>query len=104
MTKKERLNLNTEYVLTNLKVGFNVSTDFYDDEGRGYFTFGVTRDKVEYLFDLSRNNFSVISHKIRGEKGHFESMNLESELEIFIKEKLNESNEIIDQVGLALAE
>ena len=101
MTKKERLRLNTEYVLNNLKLSFNISTDFYDDEGHGYFTFGVMKDGVEYLFDLHRRNFDVITYKVRGEQGYNEGRELEQELETFIKEKLNESNEIIDKVELA---
>lgn len=101
MTKKERLRLNTEYVLNNLKLSFNISTDFYDDEGHGYFTFGVTKDGVEYYFDLYRRDFSIITHKVRGEEGFEISRVLEDKLETFIKEKLNESNEIIDKVELA---
>ena len=98
MTKKERLRLNTIYVFEMVKLNFNMGTDFYDDEGHGYFTFGVMKDGVEYLFDMSRNNFSIISHKIMGEKGHFESMNLESEIEVFIKNELVISNARIDNM------
>lgn len=52
MTKKERLRLNIIHVFKMVKANFKVSTDFSDDEGHGYFTFGVMKDKVEYLFDL----------------------------------------------------
>ena len=98
MTKKERLRLNTVHVFEMVKANFEVSTDFYDDEGHGYFTFGVMKDGVEYYFDLSRRDFSIISHKIRGEKGYNEGRELEQELETFIKNELVISNARIDNM------
>jgi hypothetical protein len=71
---------------------FEVSTDFYDDEGHGYFTFGVMKDGEEYLFDMSRRDFSLCSHKVRGEKGYNEASELENELEVFIQNELIISN------------
>lgn len=98
MTKKERLRLNTVHVIGMVQKNFDVSTDFYDDEGHGYFTFGVMKDGVEYLFDMGRNDFSIISHKIRGEKGFNEGRELEDELEVFIKNELVISNARIDNM------
>ena len=98
MTKKERSRLNTVHVIGMVQKNFEVSTDFYDDEGRGYFTFGVMKDGVEYLFDLSRRDFYVISHKIRGEKGYQEGRELENELETFIQLELKISNARIDNI------
>lgn len=98
MTKKERLRLNTVHVIEMVQKNFDVSTDFYDDEGRGYFTFGVMKDGVEYLFDLHRRDFSVITHKVRGEKGHKEGFELEQELETFIQNELVISNFHIDNM------
>ena len=98
MTKKERLRLNTVHVIEMVQANFEVSTDFYDDEGHGYFTFGVMKDGVEYLFDMGRNDFSIISHKIRGEKGYNEGRELEDELEVFIKNELVISNTRIDNM------
>jgi hypothetical protein len=92
MTKKERLRLNTVHVFEMVKANFEVSTDFCDDEGHGYFTFGVMKDGVEYLFDLSRRDFSVITYKVRGEKGYNEASELENELEVFIQNELIISN------------
>ena len=98
MTKKERLRLNTVHVIDLVKRNFEVNTDFYDDEGRGYFTFGVMKDGVEYLFDMSRNDFSIITHKIRGEKGFEIGRALEKELEVFIENELVISNARIDNI------
>ena len=98
MTKKERLRLNTVHVIGMVQKNFDVSTDFYDDEGHGYFTFGVMKDGVEYLFDMGRNDFSITSHKIRGEKGYNEGRELENELEVFIKNELVISNARIDNM------
>ena len=92
MTKKERLRLNTVHVMEMVQKNFDVSTDFYDDEGHGYFTFGVMKDGVEYYFDLHRRDFSVITHKVKGEKGHQEGFELEQELETFIQNELVISN------------
>jgi hypothetical protein len=92
MTKKERLRLNTVHVIEMVQKNFEVSTDFCDDEGHGYFTFGVMKDGEEYLFDMSRRDFSLCSHKIRGEKGYNEASELENELEVFIQNELVISN------------
>ena len=92
MTKKERLRLNTVHIIEMVQLNFNVSTDFYDDEGHGYFTFGVMENGEEYLFDMSRRDFSLCSHKVRGEKGYWEALELEDELEVFIKNELIISN------------
>ena len=92
MTKKERLRLNTVHVIEMVQLNFNVSTDFYDDEGHGYFTFGVMENGEEYLFDMNRRDFSLCSHKVRGEKGYWEALELEDELEVFIKNELIISN------------
>jgi len=92
MTKKERLRLNTVHVIGMVQKNFEVSTDFYDDEGHGYFTFGVMKDGEEYLFDMSRRDFSLCSHKVRGEKGYNEASELENELEVFIQNELIISN------------
>ena len=98
MTKKERLRLNTVHVIEMVQLNFNVSTDFYDDEGHGYFTFGVMENGEEYLFDMSRRDFSLCSHKVRGEKGYWEALELEDELEVFIKNELIISNARIDNM------
>ena len=98
MTKKERSRLNTVHVIEMVQKNFEVSTDFYDDEGHGYFTFGVMKDGVEYLFDMHRNDFSIITHKIRGEKGFQEGRELEDKLETFIQLELKISNTRIDNI------
>ena len=98
MTKKERLRLNTIHVFEMVQKNFNVSTDFYDDEGHGYFTFGVMENGEEYLFDLSRRDFSVTSHKVRGEKDYEIGADLEAELERFIFLELENSNANIDNM------
>jgi hypothetical protein len=98
MTKKERLRLNTIHVFEMVQKNFNVSTDFYDDEGHGYFTFGVMKDGVEYYFDLHRRDFSVTSHKIRGEKDYEKGAELEQELETFIQNELVILNLYIDNM------
>jgi len=87
MTKKEMLDLNTNYVMKRLQLDYNVSTDFYDEEGRGYFTFGVTKDEVEYMFDMSRKDFNLISHKVRGQVGYDKAIELEDELQLYVNTK-----------------
>jgi hypothetical protein len=81
-----------------VQANFEVSTDFCDDEGHGYFTFGVMKDGVEYLFDLHRRDFSVTSYKIRGEKDYEIGADLEAELERFIFLELEISNARIDNM------
>lgn len=98
MTKKERLRLNTIHVFKMVKANFEVTTDFNDDEGHGYFTFGVTKNGVEYLFDLQRRDFLGMINKVRGEKGYEEGADLEAELERFIFLELIISNAIIDNM------
>ena len=98
MTKKERLRLNTIHVFEMVKLNFNMGTDFYDDEGHGYFTFGVMENGEEYYFDLHRRDFSVTSHKVRGEKDYEIGAELEQELETFIKNELFISNANIDNM------
>jgi hypothetical protein len=92
MTKKERLRLNTIHVIEMVQKNFDVFEDFNDNEGRGYFTFGVMKDGIGYLFDMSRRDFSLCSHKVRGEKGYWKALELEDELEVFIKNELIISN------------
>jgi hypothetical protein len=92
MTKKERLRLNTIHVIEMVQKNFDVFEDFNDNEGRGYFTFGVMKDGIGYLFDMHRNDFSIITHKIRGEKGFEIGRALEDELEVFIQNELKVSN------------
>jgi hypothetical protein len=50
------------------------------------------KDGVEYLFDMNRRDFSLCSHKVRGEKGYNEASELENELEVFIQNELVISN------------
>ena len=98
MTKKERLRLNIVHVIGMVKANFDVFEDFNDNEGRGYFTFGVMKDGIGYLFDMHRNDFSIITYKIRGEKGFEIGRALEKELEVFIENELVISNARIDNI------
>jgi hypothetical protein len=98
MTKKERLRLNTVHVIEMVQKNFDVFEDFNDNEGRGYFTFGVMKDGIGYLFDMSRRDFSLCSHKIRGEKGFEIGRALEDELEVFVQNELVISNTYIDNM------
>jgi hypothetical protein len=52
----------------------------------------------EYLFDMSRRDFSLCSHKVRGEKGYDKASELENELEVFIQNELIISNARIDNM------
>jgi hypothetical protein len=56
------------------------------------------KDGVEYLFDLSRRDFSVTSYKVRGEKDYEIGADLEAELERFIFLELENSNAFIDNM------
>ena len=85
MTKKEQKNIITKHVINAVQKNFNVVDDFNDEEGRGYFTFAVIdTEGNEFRFDMSRNDFSIISHKVKGEKLYNEAQQLEQELDEFI--------------------
>ena len=56
MTKTEKNKLIFKQLLLNLKEKFDITTDFYDGEGHGYFDFGVTENGVEYMFNLYRTD------------------------------------------------
>ena len=64
MTKKELKNLQLKSIFAAIKANYFVISDFEDMEGHGYFTFQIERDDIEYAFDLSRSNFSVIGYKL----------------------------------------
>jgi len=88
MTKKEQKNIITKHVIDAVQKNFNVIEDFNDEEGRGYFTFAIEHEGNEFFFDMSRNDFSIISHKIRGEKLYNEAQQLEQELDEFIANEI----------------
>ena len=89
MTKKEQKNIITKHVINAVQKNFNVVEDFNDEEGRGYFTFVVENIyKSVFRFDMSRNDFSIISHTIRGEKLYEKAQQLEQDLEEFIKNEI----------------
>lgn len=88
MTKTEKNKLILKQLLLNLKEKFNITTDFYDGEGHGYFDFGVTENGVEYMFNLYRTHYTVISTLVKGQKGFERSQELENEIESFIKEEI----------------
>jgi hypothetical protein len=88
MTKKEQKNIITKHVINAVQKNFNVSEDFNDEEGRGYFSFSIESEGNEFFFDMSRNDFYIISHKIRGEKLYNEAQQLEKELDEFIENEI----------------
>ena len=88
MTKKEQKNIITKHVIEAVQKNFNVVDDFHDDEGHGYFSFSIEHEGIEFSFDMSRNDFSILSHKIRGEKLFNEAQQLEQELDEFIANEI----------------
>lgn len=92
MTKTEKNKLILKQLLLNLKEKFNITTDFYDSEGHGYFDFGVTENGVEYMFNLYRTHYTVISTLLKGQKGFERGQELENEIESFIKEEIKRIN------------
>jgi len=88
MTKKEQKNIITKHVIEAVQKNFNVVADFNDDEGHGYFTFSIESEGNEFFFDMSRNDFSIISYKVRGEKLYNEAQQLEQELDEFIANEI----------------
>jgi hypothetical protein len=88
MTKKEQKNIITKHVIQAIQENFNVVDDFNDEEGHGYFTFSIEHEGIEFRFDMNRNDFSIISHKIRGEKLYNEAQQLEQELDEFIENEI----------------
>jgi len=88
MTKKEQKNIITKHVINAVQKNFNVVEDFNDEEGYGYFNFSIEHEGVEFRFDMNRNDFSVLSYKIRGEKLFNEAQQLEQELDEFIANEI----------------
>ena len=89
MTKKELKNIQLKAIFAAIKENYNVTSDFEDMEGHGYFTFQITVDGVQYAFDLSRSNFSVIGYKLKGDMDFTEQRALETEIEYLIEQTLN---------------
>jgi len=88
MTKKEQKNIITKHVIEAVQKNFNVVDDFNDEEGHGYFSFSIESEGNEFRFDMSRNDFSIISYKIKGEKLYNEAQQLEQELDEFIENEI----------------
>jgi hypothetical protein len=88
MTKKEQKNIITKHVIEAVQKNFNVVDDFNDEEGHGYFSFSIESEGNEFRFDMSRNDFSIISYKVRGEKLYNEAQQLEQELDEFIENEI----------------
>jgi hypothetical protein len=88
MTKKEQKNIITKHVINAVQKNFNVIDDFNDEEGHGYFTFAIEHEGNEFRFDMSRNDFSIISYKVRGENLFNEAQQLEQELDEFIENEI----------------
>ena len=84
MTKTEKKKLLTKEIILQVKNIFTIGDDFNDDDGHGYFTFSIIDNDEEYRFDMSRNDFSITSHKVKGEKLYNEAQQLEQELDEFI--------------------
>ena len=89
MTKKELKNLQLKSIFAAIKANYFVISDFEDMEGHGYFTIQIERDDIEYAFDLSRSNFSVIGYKLKGDLDFTEQRALETEMEYLIEQTLN---------------
>jgi hypothetical protein len=88
MTKKEQKNIITKHVIDAVQKNFNVIEDFNDEEGRGYFSFSIESEGNEFRFDMSRNDFSILIWKFRGEKLYNEAQQLEQELDEFIANEI----------------
>jgi hypothetical protein len=88
MTKKEQKNIITKHVINAVQKNFNVIEDFNDEEGRGYFSFSIEHEGIEFRFDMSRNDFSIVSYKVRGENLFNEAQQLEQELDEFIANEI----------------
>jgi hypothetical protein len=88
MTKKEQKNIITKHVINAVQKNFNVVDDFNDEEGHGYFSFSIESEGIEFRFDMSRNDFSILSYNVRGEKLHNEALQLEQELDEFIANEI----------------
>lgn len=89
MTKKEQKNIITKHVIEEVQKCFDVSEEFNDEEGHGYFTFAIIDiEGNEFRFDMSRNDFSIISHKVRGERYYDEAQKWEQELDEFIENEI----------------
>ena len=56
------------------------------------FDFGITENGVEYMFNLYRTHYTVISTLLKGQKGFERGQELENEIENFIKEEIKRIN------------
>jgi len=95
MTKTERKKLLTKEVILQVKNTFTIKDDFNDEEGHGYFTFSIIDNDEEFRFDMSRNDFDIISHKVRNENGYERSRQLEKQLQDFINTIVSDTNEYL---------
>jgi len=93
MTKTEKKKLLTKEIILQVKNVFTIGDDFNDEEGHGYFTFSIIDNGEEYRFDMSRNNFDIISYKVKNEKGYERSRELENQLQNFINTTVTLFNE-----------
>ena len=80
------------HLVSSSVLKWHITTDFYDGEGHGYFDFGVTENGVEYMFNLYRTHYTVISTLLKGQKGFERGQELENEIENFIKEEIKRIN------------
>jgi hypothetical protein len=85
MTKTELRKQFLKFIFDEIKSKYNVSIDFEDIEGHGYFTFAIYADDYEYFFDLSRNYYDVIPHKVKNQVGYAINKALAEEIEDLIK-------------------
>ena len=95
MTKTEKKKLLTKEIILQVKNIFTIGDDFNDEEGHGYFTFSIIDNGEEYRFDMSRNDFDIITHKVRNENGYERSRQLEKQLQDFINNVISDTNEYL---------
>ena len=88
MTKTEQKIIITKHVINMVQKNFNVVEDFNDEEGHGYFTFAIEDNNNHFRFDMMRSDFSLLSHRIKGERFYEEARQLEKVLDEFITNEI----------------
>lgn len=106
MNKKEQSKLILKNVFQAINDNFNVVGDFEDIEGHGYFSFSIMYNDNEWFFDLSRRNYEIVGHLVKGEQLEPFQDKLEQKIQYIVDEVVentqNQIQSILINQGLGL--
>ena len=90
MTQKEINKLQSKAIFKAVQDNFNLTRDFEDFEGHGYWSFAIEQDGIEFTFDMKRRSFDVCGYLTRGEENKEKQTELETAIEELIETTLSE--------------